>query len=700
MRICPKCGKNVSDKAKYCVECGHNIDDYLNKNNDLTLDFIDFDNANDLLDNMVNQKSIKEKLVFFEYEKYDDNKYIITKFIDNLQTNIIIPNGVVAIENNAFENSLITDVKLPEGLIKIGVRAFSGCKYLNKINIPSTVLRIDDEAFIDCVKLDLIIPNKVQLLGENYAKNTLYEANLIKKKQEEKLKQIEKERLEAELKVKQEQEAFNKLINKKINELKSYANENNIDINDNCFEDLKLIKDEKELKEKCKEYKKDIDYKVQLEDKDYLYAEGFKLIKNKNNENKGYEYLKKSADLGHILANVKLSDYLFNNKQYADAIKYLEVADKNGYLEASELLGKIYSSRTNIDYSFKDDKIAFNYFIKSADSDLYYSNHEVAYMYYYGLGTIKDYNKALFYLIKSSNQDHPESTYLLADMYKNGNGVEKDSNLAFKYYFKASELNHKYSMYCVGLAYKNGDGAEKDLVKAFEWFKKSSKYFDEAMFELGEAYYYGNGVTYDRKKAKEIFLNLAKKDYIDSYRYLGDIYYDFSRIDIITKSMNYYHKALDSNATNYDKKEIIYRLGEIYLQLNDKLKGIKYLTDAVNLGHISAMLRLASIYEDEKGGSYNRDEAKRLYEMAGNSGEIYGFYHLAKLYRKKYNDLDNAERYYLKIKDKIKVYKELKEIEDARYRVRKYKKVCLHCGGEFTGLFIKKCKVCGKQKDY
>jgi hypothetical protein len=26
--------------------------------------------------------------------------------------------------------------------------------------------------------------------------------------------------------------------------------------------------------------------------------------------------------------------------------------------------------------------------------------------------------------------------------------------------------------------------------------------------------------------------------------------------------------------------------------------------------------------------------------------------------------------------------------------------LCQHCGGSFTGLFSKKCSVCGKAKDY
>jgi uncharacterized membrane protein YvbJ len=34
-KICPKCGKNNSDEAKYCIECGNILMENVNKGGDI-----------------------------------------------------------------------------------------------------------------------------------------------------------------------------------------------------------------------------------------------------------------------------------------------------------------------------------------------------------------------------------------------------------------------------------------------------------------------------------------------------------------------------------------------------------------------------------------------------------------------------------------------------------------------------------------
>ncbi len=64
---------------------------------------------------------------------------------------------VVQIKNSGFKNlHSLTDVTLPEGIIKIGSEAFSGCKSLKKVIIPSTVTNIDKSAFKNCTDLEEI----------------------------------------------------------------------------------------------------------------------------------------------------------------------------------------------------------------------------------------------------------------------------------------------------------------------------------------------------------------------------------------------------------------------------------------------------------------------------------------------------------------------------------------------------------------
>lgn len=69
-----------------------------------------------------------------------------TKFTALSTTEIIL--------DGAFENNTtLTEIVLPSGLRKIGVKAFAGCSALSKIEIPNTVELIDEEAFARCYKL-------------------------------------------------------------------------------------------------------------------------------------------------------------------------------------------------------------------------------------------------------------------------------------------------------------------------------------------------------------------------------------------------------------------------------------------------------------------------------------------------------------------------------------------------------------------
>ena len=68
-------------------------------------------------------------------------------------TQIVVPNFVKSILDYAFEGNDTMEVKLAEGLEKIGNQAFTHCSSLERINIPSTVKRIGRGVFNFCGKL-------------------------------------------------------------------------------------------------------------------------------------------------------------------------------------------------------------------------------------------------------------------------------------------------------------------------------------------------------------------------------------------------------------------------------------------------------------------------------------------------------------------------------------------------------------------
>ena len=186
--FCPECGTKFSG-GDFCPECGYNIGkDLGSKNISASPDAFSDDWLSDVesttnadVKNMKVQESkaqTEKAFAIFEYKEHADGTYTITRLKDIFALKVFVPKGVVNIADHAFEGCAFLQIDLPDGLLKIGKRAFARCKHIREIRLPSSLQIIDDEAFADCSSLDIDI-SYVSDVGKDVIKNTLTHKKLL-----------------------------------------------------------------------------------------------------------------------------------------------------------------------------------------------------------------------------------------------------------------------------------------------------------------------------------------------------------------------------------------------------------------------------------------------------------------------------------------------------------------------------------------
>ena len=78
-------------------------------------------------------------------------------------TDVVIPDGIVRIEWDAFSDcTSLTSVAIPNSVTEINWNAFAGCTSLTSVTIPNSVKKIEGGAFAGCTSLTSVaIPNSV-----------------------------------------------------------------------------------------------------------------------------------------------------------------------------------------------------------------------------------------------------------------------------------------------------------------------------------------------------------------------------------------------------------------------------------------------------------------------------------------------------------------------------------------------------------
>lgn len=353
--------------------------------------------------------------------------------------------------------------------------------------------------------------------------------------------------------------------------------------------------------------------------------------------------------------------------------KELEKRAKSGQARAQYELGNCYYQAKEID---RDAEEAAEWYKKAMDQ-----GYEEAKEKFYSF-----YSKTLE---KTAKDGDPRAQYETGNAYLSGNGVKKDNETAAEWYLKAmasgnEDAKEKFytfyskqlekrakngdieAQYQTGNGYFDGYVVKKDNNTAAKWYQLAMKQGHEeakekfysfyskllektakegdvrAQFEIGNAYFKGNGVGQDYETAAEWYLKAMDQEHEDAKK----MFYQF------------YSKELEKRAKDGDA-EAQFRIGNCYLlggQVDRNIdKAAEWLLKSMLQGHEEAKEKFYSFYSKElekrakdgdteaqfqagnfyfKGGFVNRDieEAAEWYQkakMKGHEGakeKFYSFY--------------------------------------------------------------------------
>jgi TPR repeat protein len=332
-----------------------------------------------------------------------------------------------------------------------------------------------------------------------------------------------------------------------------------------------------------------------------------------------FESLKKKAKKGDSKAQYELATSYLNAQDPILASVWLKRAIKQGNVEASILLSKLYIKGEGVkkDYKKAEDiliriknrsdaakKVLARLYIDESIRNL---DEEKLYI-----------DKAVLLLRKLINKGDSESMVLLANIFLNKKTLVRDEvKEAFDLLVNASKLGDLKSIKTLADCFYVGHGCKKDYKKMLYYLKLAALQGDlESIGKLAYSYENGLGVAPDFKMAFTLHKEAAESGLPISQLKLGDYYLAGNFVKQSVKvAKEWYNKAATSNYP-----PAIYKLAMMADQRigqeQNKPKAIELLTKAAKFGEVKAQLELAYRYKQGDDISQSNRKAFFWFEQA------------------------------------------------------------------------------------
>ena len=262
----------------------------------------------------------------------------------------------------------------------------------------------------------------------------------------------------------------------------------------------------------------------------------------KQDKAKAYYYASMAAKQDNPKGKSFMGDYCAEEGKYDDAVKWWKLASDEGEPYAQYKYAKAILTGNG---DSKDIQQAVSLLQYAAENNVIDAVQMLGSMYFNGVGVTKDTSKGLKLLEQAANNGNVTAQSLLGDYYLKGREVPQDLELGTYWLEKAIEGGDGDAANTLGLLY-----TKSDVVKAVKYFQKGHELgFIVSTYNLGRAYYTGEGVTKDYNKAYDLLKKAADVDFFGAQSFLARMYAtgEGRKIDF-SQAVKWAHKTINNEA--------------------------------------------------------------------------------------------------------------------------------------------------------
>ena len=243
---------------------------------------------------------------------------------------------------------------------------------------------------------------------------------------------------------------------------------------------------------------------------------------------KAFELYSQAADYGDGIAQYKMATFYIAGKvvekNYHEALNYVNAAVKNEISQAYELAGDFFYYGMGIDRDFKR---ALDWYQLAAENGEWDAYEPIGNMYMNGWGVEADGKKATDYFQKGAELGNIHCLALLAYCYETGKGVKQDVKKAVEYYKQVENRDNGYANYSLYRIYRSQEYGLYNADDAISCLRAAvDKGYAEAVYLLGMEYFYGDILQQNMEQAKEYILKAAEEEEPTAAAFIGIAYYN------------------------------------------------------------------------------------------------------------------------------------------------------------------------------